>query len=44
MADTEQRARDLEHARAACPNTAPGSLEGIKPPRYPKVVLAKEQR
>lgn len=33
------KARDLEHARAACPNTAPGSLEGIKPPRYPKVQL-----
>lgn len=36
----EQHARDLVHARAARPDTAPGSLEGINPPRYPKVRVA----
>lgn len=33
MADIEQRAFELQRARAACPNTIPGSLATVKPPR-----------
>ncbi len=39
MAEIEQRARDLQHARAALPDTVPGSLSNIEPPRFPKVPL-----
>lgn len=33
MADTQQRARDLQGARAAHPNNPAGSLANVKPPR-----------
>lgn len=33
MGDIEQRARDLQRARAARPNNPAGSLATVKPPR-----------
>ena len=42
MADIEQRALELQRARAACPNTVPGSLATVKPPRNRRTRLRED--
>jgi len=42
MADIEQRAFELQRARAACPNTVPGSLATVKPPRNRRTRLRED--